>query len=245
MLLHNQLEESIGAVCEVRTIENDLLFIGRVRAYDGHCLTIHETGGGDTPPVLYNSRIKICLYAPGSDMIVLFGEVWGSSITFWKVGGLHALEFVERRETFRQQISAEGKALCLNSIYSPFSVPHEQSYHTTPAHLVDISLTGVLFSCKAPFRAGDWLTLMDIHLFPGERPFSFLCRVRRAFSNDPREVLCGCQFERLYPAERDRLCQVIFKLQRRDLSDRRERADPAPAKRAGTARPMRKSKKIN
>lgn len=221
-MFSSKLEKSIGATCEIRSLKNDLYFIGRITEFDGRALTIMETSGNALPPIIYNTEIKLHVYAPDGEKLIFQGHVHGNGRTIWKIGALVDLKMAERREYFRQPILAKGVVLRVNKLHT-IDMPPVRYEPAVSCVLLDVSYGGVLIQCEQAYLMGDWLALMNISLLDEELPFAFLCKVRRVETIDRITCQYGCEFVNITQAERDRLCRCIFTIQRLEMQKRRER----------------------
>ena len=87
--------------------------------------------------------------------------------------------------------------------------------------LLDVSGGGVLLaSSQAVYERGDQIYVSDAELLPDEKPFSFLCEVKRVEKARFNHIF-GCEFIGLEEKEQDRLVRAVFRLQ---LEDRRKKA---------------------
>ena len=215
----------LGMTLEVLTTENKPIFIGRTADMEDDAIDIASASGGEVPPVLYNTEVRLRGFLPGMRPIMLSGVVCGSAKHFWRVHQLKSLYVQENRGFFRQHISVEATVMCVNAIFQPDAgpVPQEKS-GTSPCHLLDISGSGLRLSCRRDYDVGDWLFVMDADLWPADAPFSFTCRVRR-MEDDRLAKVYGCQFEGLEPREQDRLLRAILQIQRRELQMQRGQRD--------------------
>lgn len=232
MLLIKQLRENLGAMCEVRTPSNDLIYVGKLTAVDVDHITISQSKSNQPPPAIYNTEVKVNVRGPNLPLMVLGGRVGMSGDEFWCVGTLRHYKSAENRNFFRQRISARAVV----SRIALFDVPDADAYRVfpeqeteqeddppVPARLLDISLGGILFGSKEQFALGEHVALANVQLLPDELPFSFLCKILRVdLYARPDMILCGCKFEKLGEREQDRLCRAIFVLQRNELRKRRQ-----------------------
>lgn len=212
----------IGMKLEVLTTENKIIFIGKVADKDGSEIRVEAASGAEVPPVLYNTEIRLRGFLPGMRTIMVLGCVRGSTEEFWRIECMRSLYAQENRGFFRQNISADAKVMCVNSIFQPGSTPAPEKSGTEACHLLDISGSGLRLSCRRKYEEGDWLFVMEAAIWPGEAPFSFTCQVRRV-QEAKWDWIYGCQFEGLEPKEQDRLLRAILQLQRRDLQVQRNR----------------------
>lgn len=183
--------------------------------------------GMEVPPVIFNTEVKLIIRGlrnkkdPGA--LVLFGKICGSSRSVWKIDRLNPFTFDEQREAYRQRIAVPARVLCLNSVYKPGEPWVKKRYAATMCRLIDISMTGILFSSREALQRDDWLVLLDVRLLRGTTPFVLTCQVRRIEEISDKESAYGCYFTHISASERDRLCSIIFDIQREDISDHRGR----------------------
>lgn len=235
MLLIKQLKENIGALVEVRSNENDLIYVGKLSAVGEMNITVSEDKNGSLPPPIYNMEVKLNIRGPHLSLMVLGGRVGMSGEDFWCVNTLRHYKSSENRNYFRQRVSARAvvSRVALYDIpdadayrVNPEVVPGEEvdaEEKPVPARLVDISLGGILFGSREMFAQGELVELTNVMLLTDELPFKFLCKILRVDTQSrPDMVLCGCKFEQMPEREQDRLCRAIFVLQRNELRKRRQ-----------------------
>ena len=58
----NHMQSLVGALCEVMTVENHLVCIGRLSHADNRELTLVPATARELPPVIYNTRFKLRIY---------------------------------------------------------------------------------------------------------------------------------------------------------------------------------------
>lgn len=213
-------------------MKNDLVFLGKVRDFDGKALTVVNTAGVQVPPVIYNSEWKIfirtALQGRKLHTTVVSGLICGSSRYLWKLDKLTRFKFDEQRSSFRQKVDAPATALCVNSIYRPGELHGNEAVKAkakeaaVPCRVVDISLGGLQMYCSERYSSGDYVLVSDAFLLPNEDAFAFTCQIRWADRANPREFYFGCHFTNPTEAEQDRLCHVMFELQRMDIKNHRK-----------------------
>lgn len=216
-----ELLDAVGHLCEVRRPNNTLVFLGRVKSYDGASLCILPTGGRDAPPVIYNDEFKLILHSPNHPSLAWLGRVTGSSPAFWMLGKLTSCHQSEQRVTFRQPVSLRANLLCINALY-PGGPRGKDEYFSRICKVVDVSLGGVQLRGPDFYRPGDHLLLTNFCL-EKDQPFVFTLRVRWAAQVSPVEAHLGCSFEHMTTRDEDRLCASILELQRQDIARQRER----------------------
>lgn len=208
-----------GTTVEVLTMENRLTFVGKVESFRNGAVIVREAKGNDLPPVLFNKEIKMRFYQNGRSL-VLYGKVCGSTNTIWKLDRLQSSYVTEQRVFFRQRISPKVMAKCT------LRDPSGREGRAADCQVLDISAGGMLISSKdkEDYKEGDRLSITEVQLVKGERPFDFGCCVRRAGQRERGVIRYGCQFDPLPPKEQDRLLRAIFTVQREELKIQKDRA---------------------
>lgn len=204
-----------GMMVEVMTLENRLLYVGRVEKIQNEGVCIREANDDTLPMVLVNKAVKVRFYRE-SDNIVLQGKVCGSTLKMWKIDRLESTFAREKRGFFRQSISVNIEARCGKR---PAKGGPPKVFF--PCQVLDISAGGMLISCSENFVEGARLLIDRAVLEADAPPFSFNCQVRRAGEWQKGISRYGCQFEALTPKEQDRLLQAIFSIQREEIRKRR------------------------
>lgn len=224
----DDMEEAMGAYCEMRGKDNLLVTVGHIEYVDRDkgAITVMALEG-DMPIVIYNTEFKLIIRPRGGATVVVYGLICGSSKTIWKLDRLRRFRFKENRDFFRQQVDTRLYATCINELYRPKVTTEgveEDDDCVTPARLcrvMDVSLQGIQLRAKeAFFQVGDWLLLTDLILVPQQvRPHTFVCEVCRTQPAGRSEFLFGCRFQLVSEHQQDALCSDIFFLHRRDIQN--------------------------
>lgn len=222
-----ELSERLGgAVCELRSMNNDLLFIGKVLGCNNETIAVVEIHDSPVPPVIYNTEFKI-LARPGGGrpFLALAGSICGSTRQMWKLNNLRMLRAEERRMGFRQRVDCPALVQEWNdSLFLPAHggpLPCPPQYASLPCRLVDISLGGLQFRAEARFERGAQLLVHNFVLLPRTDPFAFPCQVCWADRADVRSFTFGCKYGDIPERQQDRLCKAILDLQRLDIQAHR------------------------
>lgn len=214
-----ELREAVGRLCEVRALNNTLIFLGRVQDFDGRALSVWPAGGKEAPPVIYNDEFKLVLHIPEKPTLVWRGCVCGSSHDFWKFHRLNRCHFKEQRVNFRQPVSLRARVLCINTLY-PGAPRRADTYYARFCKVVDISLGGIQFRGQENYSIGDRLLITDLWLDESQpQPFVFTVQVRWCEQVSRVESRFGCSLEVMSIRDEDRLCAAIFELQRTDIAN--------------------------
>lgn len=217
LVTSNEFGLAPGMVTEVMTLENRLIYVGKVSKVGGNAVYIREINDDELPMVLVNKELKIRFYRE-EDNVVLRGKVCGSTMRMWKVDRLESTFFKEQRAFFRQSVSTNLEAQCGKRATrgGPVGILY-------PCQVLDISGGGIFISSHEEYRVGNRLLITNIPLVAEEPTFSFNCFVRRAGLWKKGVIRYGCQFEGLSPKEQDRLLRAIFIVQRMEIRKRKAR----------------------
>lgn len=213
-----QLHEYLGAICEVMTEDNRLLFVGIIQDYDSGAsevkIQLHK--GSATPQgIVHRTAVKIRLLTmaqAGEQVALLYGAVVRCAPEFWKIEVQNGIFCSERRQGFRQPLT--GMALIKRE---------DGPTGPRPCQLVDISLRGVGFLSREDLVQGERIVLDKVQLRQGEEDYTFYCEVCRIQpgKGPADQTLYGCSFYDMSQRQEDRLCQAIFALQAQSLNRRR------------------------
>lgn len=220
--LLDKLENMIGISCELRSMTNRLVCLGRLSDAKDGVIVIVASDGTQMPRAIYNTEYKLIFRPHGEATFVLCGKISGSSTTFWKLDRFYVFNFTENRAYFRQPVSIQIYASCINALYQP---EHQtgQMISAKPCRVADISLEGIRIYGEEGFQVGDWLLLSDLKLLPEAKQGNFaICQVCRSEKAGRKEYLFGCRFAFMSEQEQDQLCADIFTLQRKDIQAHRQ-----------------------
>jgi len=203
-----------GLSIEVLTLENDLTFQGRLERVRENYIQIRDSGGGELPPVLLNKEIKMRCTPRESQVLVLRGQICGSTRWFWRVDRIQILHVQEKRGFFRQRVNVNTEVSW-----------DKKEEVFVPCRLLDISAggVGIVLQCQEEFHPDDKVYIRDAKIVPEETPFSFHCRIRRVVQQGGQWVY-GCEFEDMSTREQDRLLRAIFIAQRRERQGQQKRS---------------------
>ncbi len=202
------LGKYVGASCEIRTMANDLLQRCKIKQVrwekDTPTLVLVHATGGDLSVLRLGTPIKLSLRAPSLPAAVIGGQVFIANRDFWHVMHLEEFASFERRRFFRINCSGEGTAVKLSDGVDakPMSVS-----------LVDISLSGIRFATEEVFEMEERLFLA-FQLGNDPFPYELDVIVKKIIEGTNRGNHYGCDYLEMKESDSDRLCKVIFDLER-------------------------------
>lgn len=217
---HQDMQSELypGMTVVVLTLDNELLFLGKIDQIANNSIQIREVSGSHLPQVIYNSEVKLRGFLKGMRPFMLYGMICGSTERMWKVDRLQVLYTEEKRSFFRQRVSTHAQVTRVGNDM----ISDSPQVHCDLCHILDISIGGLLFASKELYQTGEHLLISDAQIVPGESPFSFTCCVRRVEKGHKND-LYGCQFEKLTANEQDRILRALFIAQKKDIQVQRAR----------------------
>lgn len=207
-------ELSSGNRVEVLTMENHLLFVGRMKVLGGGVLELRRDTGDPLPQALYNSKVKLRGFQRNSQPFCMNGTVGKSSRDFWQIENLEVLQNRENRGFFRQNTDLDARVM-------PSGHYRGMGREMAECKVLDVSAGGARVLSRNVYMEGDRFQL-EAELLPDERPFSVVCRVLRITPKKGFKYEYGCKFEGLSEQEQQRLLRAVFIIQRKMLQAQRE-----------------------
>ncbi|MGD9559148.1 MAG: PilZ domain-containing protein [Oscillospiraceae bacterium] len=216
-------QEYIGALCEVKSLENETLAVGRVIKIEETALEI--TAREDEMIPLFQYRLPVKLYAHHGqlDTHILVAVVYLSTGNFLRLEEVRPLQNFERRGAFRVNSAVPG-------VLAPLFTEEEQAefyrrlgqasaeeasalraQRSIEVTVMDISLTGVRLRSAIPLPEGARFLL---EFSPLQQPLTFHLRVQRLVQMPNGETQYGCIFFDYTERQMDVLCRDLFQLQR-------------------------------
>ncbi|MGI5978977.1 MAG: PilZ domain-containing protein [Oscillospiraceae bacterium] len=224
--MSGRLTDYVGSVCEVRTMENDLLLAGRLRAVllddnGEQAIELVSLDGGEMPNAAYGMIVKISIFSGKAGFLSLGGRIYITYATFWRINDIKTYGENERRDYFRIKTRTVAK------VTGPLRDGMENA-PTYKCNVTSISLSGTLIAVKDEnclFHEGEEVCISGLKVEEDRNSdiFNVRATVRRIAQQSTGERLYGCKFIDMPEKDTDRLCQAIFAKQRIDIQNRRGR----------------------
>ena len=212
------LNISNGIIMDAVLPDNQVLFSGKVDNYNGDTLYLLSPTGASVPPISFGAEVKLRCKISDDRVDVYHGTILGSKSDLWKVGELCDWYGWNRRDFFRQPLAVEAKSLRQKRAHPEAARGVDVA---VDCKLLDISGGGALLACsQAVYERGDQISVFDVQLLPDERPFSFMCEVKRVEKARFNHIF-GCEFFGMDEREQECLVRTVFRLQ---LEARRKKA---------------------
>ncbi len=210
-----------NGICEVKSMENDILIVGKVKAiHDGVLPSVDIKVNAKESLINQPIGIPVKLsIKSGKNSTIVGGFLALISEEMCKINKIGDTVSVERREFFRIRSHATGSITRFDK-----EANDDKSFQ---AKLVDISLSGIRFATDAFFAIDDTIEITGLSLVRSEVPFNFSCKVKYRDDIMRREVLEGysyrCTLEGVSTITSDRLAKAIFEMQRDQIKRQKAR----------------------
>lgn len=212
------LKKFVGCVCEIKTMENELLVLGRISAVlDGeeNSMEIVSSDGSDMPNVVFGTRVKINVFSNKYGFLGLEGQIYIAHNSFWRIYDIACFGENERRGYFRinNYSTAEVETDTEDGLLLQY-----------PCIVKSVSISGILIAVsnvECNFQIGTKLRVNDATVGESHRKFNLKCIVRRIDFHAQHGRLFGCELQDMNEFEIEKLCQAIFAQQRLEIKRRR------------------------
>ncbi len=203
-------KEYEGSVCEIKTMANELIAIGRIKEVSSKILKIHNNKK-ELQIVDYGTPIKINVFNAKIGFRVLVGSIYTSTPKEMAIDSVYNLVEKERRNFFRVDMDIPAKVIFKKS-------PRDMYPTETDVTIMDMSLSGLKFRTEYEFKVNK---TFSIELSLDQKKYSsFQCQVIRIIDVEEERYLYGCEFVYSKSEDADLLCSFLFKKQREFLNNR-------------------------
>lgn len=216
------LQELVGNLCEIKTEQNDLLVVARVESIDPEDdarITIISAQEDERLPLLgYNTPVKIISFASKQGFLLMRGNVYISTASMLTLVNVHTAQGYERRKYFRLNTNTMATAVLQHENAALEEVEEE----VLTLVVYDISLGGIRIGSDRTLNPGD-LLLTTFQLM--DKKMEFCCRVCREITlkrSIPGQKQYGCEFVSFSNRQIDQLCNILFRLQRIEIQNRKK-----------------------
>ncbi len=221
-------QEYVGSICELKSLDNRLIAVGRMIKIDHDALEIAAAEDEYMQLIQYRLPVKIHVHSQHGNR-VLVGITYLSTDRFTRLEEVKPLQDFERRGAFRVNSGVKGTLSPLISAAQQHAydekiaslspedakiLEEKTFYHVS---VVDISLTGVRLSSPKPLRELEQFILT---FQPVKAPMSLHIKVERLIRMPDDSLQYGCSFVDITDRQSDVLCRDLFTLQRLEKSRR-------------------------
>ncbi len=202
-----------GSVCEIKTMENALIAVGKIKEVTSKYVKITNKKK-ELIIVDYGTRIKVNIFNTRLGFRVLMGNVYTSTKSEISLVSMISLVDRERRNFFRVDMNLEAKAVYKKTAMDMYPTESE-------INILDMSLSGIKFKIQNHLDLGR---IVNIELALNKKRIScFQCRILRIIdTNESDKYIYGCEFLHNQMEDTDVLCSFLFQKQREFLTSRND-----------------------
>lgn len=213
--MQNLSKAYISSMCELKSMSNEMVALGRVTDVTGEYIEI-GCHTGTLPIVHANSLVKLQVYNDKNGFKLLMGLVYLSTQEMMRIIHPKVIVSTDRRKFFRVSIQLPAKVAAA----TPATSQTSYRLQWKPALLLNISLNGVYFTSKQVFIE-DQQVAVQMHLHPDQTEMLH-CRILNVEQLENDEWGYGCQFLSCTPYQSDMICNFIFEEQRRAIQQAKQ-----------------------
>ena len=207
-------KEYVNSVCEIKSMSNILVAVGRIMEVTEKYIRI-SSGKNELRVLNFHEEIKVNIFNATLGFKVIVGEVFTSTPGELAISDVSMLTDRERRNFFRVDMQLDASVL----------YKRRGPIHELPAKVLDMSLSGLRFSADHEFLVDDVVSIaLDLKTTKTARskPCTLPCRIVRIIENtDHGEFQYGCEFMGTRDdSTEDALCSFLFVKQREFLNSR-------------------------
>lgn len=200
-----------SSVCEVRTMQNELISAGTITAVNEEYIEVRAKGGA-MPMVHYNDQIKLHVFNYRLGLLVVSGKAYISNTQMLRLVDCIVLRDRERRNFYRVATSMPAYAAVTHRPTAG-EVGLPPAVDEISVRVLNLSLGGALLETDQELVTGERLLL---NLTLNKRQCSFQCQVGRGGPVEgTKKFHFGCRFTDARNRESSALCSYIFQMQRR------------------------------
>jgi len=206
--------EYAESVCEIKTMDNLLMAIGKIKEVTDKYIKIYSNKK-ELRVMDFGEIVKINIFNTKLGFKVIVGNVYTSTKGEMSVMNVSILTNKERRNFFRVDMNVDGKV-----IYRKRGPSKEADIK-----ILDMSLSGLRFKSENEFQEGTIVSVV-IKLTPNGRGMgkehTFPCEIVRIIPNEDENMFqYGCKYTGNHEESSDALCSFLFKMQREMLNSQR------------------------
>ncbi len=209
--ISNEYAES---VCEIKTVNNTMIAIGKIKAVTEKYVKIYSNKN-ELRILSFGEELKVNIFNTRLGFKVILGYVYTSTRGELSLINSTVIADKEKRRFFRVDMDIDAKI-----IYRKRGPSQEVG-----VKVLDMSLSGLRFKSDHEFKVGAIVSaVIDLNSDKKGKikNHTLPCKIIRIISrNDKGEFQYGCEFTENNGESSDELCSFLFKKQREFLNSRR------------------------
>ncbi len=211
LLISNEYAES---VCEIKTMNNTMIAIGKVKGVTEKYIKIYSNKN-ELRILSFGEEVKVNIFNTKLGFKVIMGYVYTSTRGEMSLINSCVIADKEKRRFFRVDMDIDAKI-----IYRKRGPSQE-----VDVKILDMSLSGIRFKSEHEFKVGTIVSaVINLNSDSKGKPknYTLPCKIIRTIeSDDANFVQYGCEFTENNGDSSDELCSFLFKKQREYLNSRR------------------------
>ncbi|MBR5486035.1 MAG: PilZ domain-containing protein [Oscillospiraceae bacterium] len=211
----NNLKKYVSSMCEVKTIDNELLMVGIFNGLDEDNHIEIVSPSVRVPFLGYGTPLKVQIYNYKLGLCIIQAKIYISGDHFIKLADMEYVAPGERRTFYRVPVSIMRNMEVVEEKGAPRLAPVE-------IEIVDISLSGLGFKTEYAVDPDRKYTLK---LPLARRECEVVFEIVRFVDSVDGVYHYGCKFDKMKTADSDALCAFIFENQREQIRKQREAAE--------------------
>ncbi len=207
-------KEYAESVCEIKTMDNVLMAIGKVKEVTEKYVKLYSRKK-ELRVMDFGEILKVNIFNTKLGFKVIVGNVYTSTKGELSMMNVSIIANKERRNFFRVDMNVDARVIYKNR------GPSKE----IDVRVLDMSLSGLRFKSELEFSEGKVVSVV-MKLTPNGRgmgkEYTFPCEIVRKISNEDQNMYqYGCRFTGDYKEAEDALCSFLFKKQRETLNENR------------------------
>lgn len=202
------------SVCEIKTMDNLLMAIGKVKEVTDKYVKLYSKKK-ELRIMNFGEALKVNIFNTKLGFKVIVGNVYTSTRGELSMINISVLTDKERRNFFRVDMELDAKV-----IYRKRGPSKEAD-----VKVLDMSLSGLRFKSELEFAQGSIVSLVLKLTSNGRgigKEFTFPCEIVRIIPNEDENMFqYGCRYTGDNADSSDALCSFLFKKQRESLNNQR------------------------
>ena len=207
-------KEYAESVCEIKTMDNLMMAIGKVKEVTDKYVKLYSKKK-ELRIMDFGEVLKVNIFNTRLGFKVIVGNVYTSTKSELSMINVSILTNKERRNFFRVDMNLDAKV-----IYRKRGPSKEAD-----VKVLDMSLSGLRFKSDLEFSENAIVSIV-LKLTPNGRgigkEYTFPCKIVRIIPNEDENMFqYGCMYTGDNEDSSDALCSFLFKKQRESLNSQR------------------------
>ena len=198
-------KEYQDALCELKTLSNDLLTTGQIRKIGADFLEITNAMGSSSLKQ-YVDEVKVIITHKKLPQLVYVGKLYIPTMEFFRVIDVKSVMNEDLRNFFRVNVYTPGIVIAPNE--------DKESKELTSTHdvtIVDLSLGGAYITTSASLSQSTQVTIV---ITLDQKPIQLTGIIKRKKNLVDGTFGYGCSFTAMKNSTADVVCKYLFKVQK-------------------------------